>query len=154
MTFDLFFGSEALPFSTKVWSWRLGRDKLLVTSHGLQLNKIFPGNLTADLIRATGNAVFAPALQRSCDIVRDVGPSKPCDVTFTALPEAAGIKAILIVRKTFHGKISHLYVSMKTYSRITRQKYSIHLHFKLLCSIRTGKVRPAVPFLTQICHLE
>ena len=58
--------------------------------------------VTADLIRATGNAVFAPALQRSCDIVRDIGPSKPCDVTFAGLAarelghQVAGIKAILI----------------------------------------------------------
>ena len=58
--------------------------------------------LTADLIRATGNAVFAPALQRSCYIVRHVGLCKPCDVTFAGLAvlelghQVAGIKAILM----------------------------------------------------------
>ena len=79
-----------MPFSKNMWSWRLGRDKLLVTSHGLQSNEIFTGNdihgiLTADLIRATGNAVFVPALQRLCDFVRHVGLCKPCDVTFAGL---------------------------------------------------------------------
>ena len=59
--------------------------------------------LTADLIRATDNAAFAPALHKhmSCDIVRHVGVCKPCDVTFAGLAarelghQVAGIKAIM-----------------------------------------------------------
>ena len=38
------FRDRNWPFSTKMRSCRLGRVKLLVTSHSLQLNKIFPGN--------------------------------------------------------------------------------------------------------------
>ena len=38
------FQDQTLPFSTKMWSWRLGRNKLLVTSHGVQSNRIFAGN--------------------------------------------------------------------------------------------------------------
>ena len=67
--------------------------------------------LTADLIRATGNAVLDPALQRWCDIVRLVSLYKPCDVTFAGLAarelghQVAGIKAIFSwKRKTFHRK--------------------------------------------------
>ena len=77
-----------------------------MTSHGLQSNNISPENDlyfdACDLIRATGNPVFAPALQRSCDIVRHVGLCITCDVTFASLArrelghQVARIKAILM----------------------------------------------------------
>ena len=72
------------------------------------------------------NTVFAPVLQRLCDIVHHVGLCKPCDVTFASLGmwEWVGL--------TFHRTTSHSYVSIKPilayYS--TWQKDSVHLHFK------------------------
>ena len=126
-------GPKHCRFLQKMWSRRLGRYTL-ATSHDLRWGMTCM--LTARLIRATGNAVFAPALQRCCGIFRHVGLCKPCDVTFASLAarklghHVAGSKAILWQRKTFHGETSHSYVSIKAYSSRIHDK-----RIQIICTL-------------------